>query len=690
MFRPLDAVPPRFSRRPCGAAVVVALLAAAAPAAAAPAAAAHVVAAGDAALGRQALAVAPGEALVVEGLWLERDAAPVALELERVEVWTPGAVVEIDGVRRPAPESAVFRGRARGWLDSTAVVTVGASGETSGLLLRDGEGWVLSGESDAGGGLGSRRAEMAELDRPFACGNETAELRQLGLPGLEAAVPTTEEAAPADGLASITAASHSGAPYTATLALETDYEYYAKFLGRADPSAAALDYLALLVAYADVVYSREIDTAMRIGYARLWTTGSANDPWTIANDTVQAMLQLQSHWNANMRHVVRTTTHMVSGKNMGGGVAYVGVLCQSYTQPGASNDYGLSASISGSSFSWNGNPASNPAAVVWDVVVVLHEIGHNFNSPHSHDYCGIGGTQAIDNCVASTACGTAAVGVPSCSSPTPHYPGGAGTIMSYCHFQPGTYGNIAMTFGEGHTCGVLPWRQADRMSAHVFNRAANVPGCFDAPGDPPPPPPSCPPDPYETIGAAGNDDACYGAQIVPGTPQARTLCDVDWAWLSPRPGATYRIQTSALVGGADTTLSLHTNCGSQLAFNDDDAGGPGSRIDWTAPVSGGGDLDVRVRSAGTYGDDDAYTLSVTCIANCGTGCPTDLTLGAQTVGGTQAFKAENTITAGSGFLVAGTADVTLHAGGRIALGNGFRIASGGSLRVTSGTTPSCP
>src|SRR5204863_1193760 len=111
--------------------------------------------------------------------------------------------------------------------------------------------------------------------------------------------------------------------------------------------------------------------------------------------------------------------------------------------------------------------------------VVQHEIGHNFNSPHTHDYCNIGGSPLpIDNCWAG--CETGAItGLPSCTSPTPWFTsgGGAGTIMSYCH-QQGGYGNIAMTFGEGHTCGTLPAREATRMTAHVVARAAAVPSCF--------------------------------------------------------------------------------------------------------------------------------------------------------------------------------------------------------------------
>lgn len=46
--------------------------------------------------------------------------------------------------------------------------------------------------------------------------------------------------------------------------------------------------------------------------------------------------------------------------------------------------------------------------------------------------------EPVDNC-AST-CNTASGVLPPCSGPTPHFNGGPGTIMSYCH-QLGSYNN---------------------------------------------------------------------------------------------------------------------------------------------------------------------------------------------------------------------------------------------------------
>lgn len=424
----------------------------------------------------EARAVEIGGLLVVEGLWLEDDEAPTAFELVRYDVWAPDAIVEVDGALRSPPDSRHFRGVERNFLDSTVLLTVAESGEVDGLVLRGDRAWVI-GKGGGGSALESRRADLTS-PRPFECGlDELAPHRRRGpasapaslFPGASATTPRTGE-------------THSAEPYLATLAIDTDYEYYAQFLSEPDPVAAALDYLAIVIGYGDVVYSREIDTSMGIGFARLWTAGPSADPWTATSDTLAALDQFQAYWNANQSHVARTTAHFFSGKNLGGGIAYLGALCSNYDFPGSSFDYGLSANLDGN-FNWNGNPASDPAAMVWDIFVVLHEIGHNFDAEHTHDFCGLGGSGSpVDRC--SAGCAGAAQGLPSCSSPTPHFAGGAGTIMSYCHTVSGGLSNVSLTFGEGHTCGVLPDRVSQWMADYVASQASARPACFASPGQP--------------------------------------------------------------------------------------------------------------------------------------------------------------------------------------------------------------
>jgi cysteine-rich repeat protein len=434
--------------------------------------------------------VGKGGGLVVKGLVLEGETDVSNLELKRHEVWRPNAVVMVDGRRVSPPATAFFKGKVVGDDGSVAMISIRENGEVQGLVQRRGKSWLV-GKGRSQKALKSKKTSSDEL-APFECGNDDTfsveeRLGDLTDLGVQAGAPS----AALDALGSSTVLDSQ---YVASLAIDTDYEFYAKF----GNTTAALDYIADLVGYADLTYSREINTDMQIGYSRLFTGGAASDPWTVGTcvdangdgsadnspcGTSGVLGQFRDHWNSNMRNVDRTVAHLLSGKNLGGGIAYIGVLCQNYgSSKGSTHDYGVSASLGGN-FRWDGNQSHNPSNVVWDIVVLQHELGHNFNSPHSHDYCDIGGSSLpIDNCASGCRAG-AALTVPSCSAPTPFFTtgGGAGTIMSYCHHRSGGYGNIAMTFGEGHSCGTLPRREADRMQAHVVSRAASFPSCFAEP-----------------------------------------------------------------------------------------------------------------------------------------------------------------------------------------------------------------
>ena len=133
----------------------------------------------------------------------------------------------------------------------------------------------------------------------------------------------------------------------------------------------------------------------------------------------------------------------------------------------------------------------------------------------------------------------------------------------------------------------------------------------------------CVDDGFETSGSGGTDDSCFGAFINLASPQSHLHCDEDWVYFSGVAGATYRIETSNLIGGSDTTLALHQGCGPQLAFDDDSGPEPlASRIDWTAGVNGL--YDVRIRQFNDdYQSGEGYDVTVTCIANCATTCVPD-------------------------------------------------------------------
>ncbi|KAI7841473.1 hypothetical protein COHA_004867 [Chlorella ohadii] len=300
-------------------------------------------------------------------------------------------------------------------------------------------------------------------------------------------------------------------PIQANIAVESDYEFYSQFRGAADPVAEATNYIASLIGYGDLVYSREANMDLTIGYLRLWNT--SDDPWSTTTSSSTLLNELTNYWNANMRAQKRTVVYMASGKSLGGGVAWMyggtnnlqwNTACSGQMYPGSSADYSLCGYIGGSRFSWNGVQTSNPAAVNWDIM-------HAFGSPHTVDYCGIGGSAAtVDNCYKTgDGCdqsGTMFSGnygqLPTCSAPTPHWPStGKGVIMSYvsCHLLGNGYSEVALTFGRGHTCGTAPERVANQIRDSVAARAAAYPDCFKAgslvPPPPRPPPPAAPPPP---------------------------------------------------------------------------------------------------------------------------------------------------------------------------------------------------
>lgn len=411
-----------------------------------------------------ARAVSLGEALVVEGLALELGKGAEALELTRYEVWTPDATIEVVGAAGVStitpPRSVRFLGRVAGRPGSMVLLTVRESGEVRGLISAPGRGWVIS---TADSGLFSAlEVDLATSpEHAFACGTDE----------LEAA---TDLFGPRDNPPAPAALLGTSPVYQVDVAIETDQEYLGLFGGN---TTNAADYAADILAYATLAYDRDVGARLAIPYLRLWTSA---DPWTQTN-TQCAMFQLGKYWNDNMGGVSRSLTHLFSGKSSNSGIAWIGVICAgafTYNSgscgltPQTSNyggHYGVSSGLDG-----NFNP--NTPATLWDTVVVAHEIGHNFNSPHSHCYANIGGNASpIDTCY-NGQCGTTGCHCGSTSLPSGCAGSGqaCGTVMSYCHLLSGGMGNIAQSFGPAHPYGVAPARQASRMRAHVEANA----GCL--------------------------------------------------------------------------------------------------------------------------------------------------------------------------------------------------------------------
>ncbi len=468
-------------------------------------------------LAADARGVKIGGGLIVSGLQIEADSPSAVLDLQRFQVFTDDArvVVHSEGGEEVllAPDNAYFRGRVDGDPDSLALLSVLPSGRVRGLVQRDGQVYVLrparlvSGPSSAQGAAGANNPDAADTGGP---GSPTAATDAASGPvPLEAvAAASLEEgkegftcantdlslSPPAD-LTSGAAGNQSdpfaadfastGAeaivtPYTARMAIETDWEYYQIF----GNTTAATDYIGDLIAFSSTIYDAEVDTDLQISHISLWSTSA--DPWDQFS-TICGLFEFGQYWNYNRTGVERTLAHFLSGKDNGGGVAWIGVLCQgafatnisTYSCTGLSpdndyygGDYGYTGTIDGDFDPDNPFP-------VWDITAVSHEIGHNFNSPHTHCYEGIGGSSsAVDECYGSQSGSSCYSGAVSYPDGCPGGGQGCGTIMSYCHFLSGGQDNIGLTLGEGHPYGTLPGRVPDRMRAHVENVASGAPACL--------------------------------------------------------------------------------------------------------------------------------------------------------------------------------------------------------------------
>ncbi|MBE2217548.1 MAG: T9SS type A sorting domain-containing protein [Ignavibacteria bacterium] len=150
----------------------------------------------------------------------------------------------------------------------------------------------------------------------------------------------------------------------------------------------------------------------------IWTS---NDPYTATtdNERILKMLggRLQNSVNGDLAHYISTRA------DISGGIAWVGVLCSPFNAPDSSGPYAVSV------IQDNYQPFPTYS---WTVNVVVHEMGHNLGSNHTHNCSWPGGP--IDSCFTIEGGCYAGPQIPR-----------VGTIMSYCHLNSSV--NLALGFG---------------------------------------------------------------------------------------------------------------------------------------------------------------------------------------------------------------------------------------------------
>ncbi len=355
----------------------------------------------------------PGASVTLAPVTLD-DGTDVVLELARVEPFTKDAQIVVHGpdgdTLAPLPSDIWFTGHVAG--DPASFVMLARGRGLRGIIVTGDGASVIGPQGDAYAEKPSRafvRSFSPQDDAPDAMRNFTC--------GSESLPAHSAPRALASGRRPL-----SSVMYYAGIAIETDYELYAK-----KGSVAALtQYVGDLFAAVSAVYQRDLLVTLQVNYLSIWTT--ASDPWVTA-DSLGALYEFGDYWHANHAGLSRTTAHFLSGRGTGGGVAWIGTICDAdfYTGSHYGGGYGFTGSLSGTS-------PSNISTTYWDFMAVAHEIGHNFGSPHTHCY-----SPPVDQCYASES---------GCYSGPTSVPPVKGTIMSYCHLiAPGYYSNTKMFFG---------------------------------------------------------------------------------------------------------------------------------------------------------------------------------------------------------------------------------------------------
>lgn len=184
---------------------------------------------------------------------------------------------------------------------------------------------------------------------------------------------------------------------------------YALYVNKGSNTTNVTNYVTGLFNQIATLYANE-NIDIQISEMYVWTS---TDPYASLTSTSSVLNSFKAtkgtNFNGNLAHFLTT-------RNLGGGIAYVDVICTKSYAFGVSMIYGTYSSV---------------PTYSWSVECVTHELGHNLGSPHTQSCSWTGG--ALDNCYT----------VEGSCSPGPA-PTNGGTIMSYCHLT-----SVGINFNNG-------------------------------------------------------------------------------------------------------------------------------------------------------------------------------------------------------------------------------------------------
>src|SRR5262249_15374397 len=110
----------------------------------------------------------------------------------------------------------------------------------------------------------------------------------------------------------------NAARFTFNLAVDNDYEMYGvKFGGNL---TAVTAHMMTVLGTVNLIDERDLETTLKLVYLNFWTTTA--DPYT-QSTTSNELDEFRSYWLANNGAISSHLQHLVSGRALGGGIAFL-------------------------------------------------------------------------------------------------------------------------------------------------------------------------------------------------------------------------------------------------------------------------------------------------------------------------------------------------------------------------------
>ena len=475
------------------------------------------------------------EILMIQGLELA-EGHFVDLAIREVDPFASDARLHIDtAIRGPlGSQRKYYRGQILGKPGSRVTMSVGPDGGPRGLLASNDGHWVL--HTPAADGMRARfegsekRAGADDLHDDFVCEAERFEEPASLSRESESTIPSHP-----------LAVTDNNERYRVRVAFESTWQFRELF----DSDQQAIDYLGDIINYTSGIYINDLGAELVISSINLWSS-EQEEPWTRQGDAWGLLHEFTDYWRDLDNDVDRSRTiaHMVDAGDSRNGRAWIGVVCSGgYDEMfdwDNSSDFAVSAGLE-----TDFHAIDAPSA--WSAYVVAHEIGHNFDTDHTHCY-----DPPVDTCFNLEG------GCYDGETSLPGEPGeGSGTIMSYCSARLGGLENIAPSLGRDHPYGHEPDRVPDTMRAHMVERAQEGGRC---------------PQVISSLSHRIFSSLSGSGSITPTSAQVDHGDTVEFTVLPDRGQVIESAQGCGgeLVGNTFTTAPVTTDCNLSIEFAEDE------------------------------------------------------------------------------------------------------------------------